>query len=181
MLPALQLFIALVLLSWGHTISDPIRSDTAFVSTPTLVCEGITAPALFVRPVSGALAPYSLSLFQVRIAGFMVEEILFLVAVAVVWYLVAIRIASRHRTEFAASSFAKWRAIFWHLCVVAAGVVLLIEGGNSFKPYGRFNNPLGSRIQGVLFLIWALALILNGAQSIFRHSRTGTLRPSRTP
>jgi len=60
------------------------------------------------------------------------------------------------RTELAASSFTKWRAIVWHLCVVAAGVVLLIEAANSFKPYGRFNNPLGSRIQGVLFLIWGL-------------------------
>ena len=177
-LPALQFFIAVVLLSWGHTISDPIRSDTAFVSTPTLVCEGITAPALFVRPVSGALAPYLLSLFQVRIAGFMVEEILFLVAVAIVWYLVAIRIASRDRTELAVSSFAKWRAIVWHLCVVAAGVVLLIEAGNSFKPYGRFNNPLGSRIQGVLFLIWAMGLILNGVQNIFRGSRKVTLSSS---
>ncbi len=79
-----------------------------------------------------------------------------------------------------ASSFTKWRAIVWHLCVVAAGVVLLIEAANSFKPYGRFNNPLGSRIQGVLFLIWALALILNGAQDIFRSSRKITLRSSRS-
>lgn len=179
-LPAFQVFIAGVLLSWGHTIRDPIRSDTAFVSTPTLVCQGITAPALFVRPVGGALAPYLLGLFQVRIAGFMVEEILFLVAVAVVWYLVAIRIADRDRTELSVSRFAKWRAVVWHLCLVAAGVVFLIEAANSFKPYGRFNNPLGSRIQGVLFFICAAILILNGAQGIFRGSRKVTLKSSPT-
>jgi hypothetical protein len=110
----------------------------------------------------------------------MVEEILFLVAVDVVWYLVAVRIAYRDRTELAVSSFAKWLAILWHLCVVAAGVVLLIEAGDPFKSHGRFNNPLGSRIQGVLFLIWAAGLILNGAQDIFRDSRKVTLRPSPT-
>jgi hypothetical protein len=177
-LPALQLFIAVVLLSWGHTIPDPIRYDTPFVPTPTLICEGITAPALFVRPVIDVLPAYFLGPFQLRIAGFMVEEILFLVAVAVVWYLVAIRIANRDRTELAVSSFAKWRAVVWHLCRVAAGVVLLIEAVNSFKPYGRFNNPLGSRIQGVLFLIWAVALILNGVTDIFRGSRKVTLKSS---
>lgn len=94
-LPLSQLCIAISLLEWGRRILGPRGLDTIYVSTPTLFCFGLNAPAmLFELPVLFAIPnpntiPSALEyhLVEFSLFGRSARELLFLVGVVVLWFL----------------------------------------------------------------------------------------------
>lgn len=93
-LPLSQLCIAISLLEGGRRILGPRGLDTIYVSTPTMFCFGLNAPAiLFELPVllarhNPTTNPSALEyhLLELSLVGFTAAQLLFLAGVVVVWF-----------------------------------------------------------------------------------------------
>jgi hypothetical protein len=158
LLPLFQFTLAVLLLAWGHTVKDPVRLDTLYVPTPTLVCLGLNAPALITWPLISRLAATPTD-HPTRTAFTLgLDEMIFLAAVVVLWYLVAkwfmtIRDKKINQIqEIATSKFVG------QIVTAAIGVILFIAGFSSLQLSRRLNNPAGSATECALILVWAFLL-----------------------
>lgn len=158
LLPIFQAVIAFLLLVWGRHVQPPTQLDTLYKPTVTSVCFGLNAPAVLLRPlIALVLSPVRLSFarWANRLA---LDEIPFLIVVAAVWYLLdKWLLASRNSDAEAVRANPRFMLAS---CVIAflVGAILLYLGVDSLKHAGRWNNPLGNRIEGSLFVLWALTL-----------------------
>jgi hypothetical protein len=158
MLPLIQLLLAAALLRYGRTVPDPMQLDTMYVPTVTLVCYGINAPVLLIRPVIGVLAGAGAA--RRTAFGFGLDEILFLIGVALLWYIVARRLATYLSPE--AIDRARGPLVnrsLWVVLDLFAGILLLFFGIELMRSLGKWNNPTGNLAESLLFILWGAALL----------------------
>ena len=117
--------------------SNPGRSEDLFGN---LVCQGLNAPALFVRPLGRLLS--SVYPETRTILGFGRDEILFLVTVPVLWYLVARNLDSWQKIPYGELSRRRLLVIALCVCLLLAGIVLLVFGVSFLVSPGRYNVPV---------------------------------------
>jgi hypothetical protein len=164
-LPIVQFFLAVALLICADKASAPRGLDTLFIPTARMVRSGINAPALVFQRTLVALLPIDridqppLSFFGVG-----VEELLFMASVVGLWYLVG-RVLDRRRLPGVPKRMVAidvWR----NLLLLLLGVFLFFLGLVPLRHPGNFNNPSGNIAQGVLILLWALALLVFPTRSL---------------
>lgn len=138
-LPVIQIAVATVLLSLGaNQTSHGSQDNSPFVATATKVCEAINAPAsVFAAGSLGVLGRF-LGVSQVP-AG----EWLFIVGVAVLWFLVGWEIESKEsRRVFSGARFVA-------SCVAVGSAVVLVRFGITEWQQGEAILALGA-------LVWSL-------------------------
>ena len=177
-LPLCQFVLAITLFAWGHNVTYPVRLDTIYLPTVTLICYGINAPILLIRPLISLLTSIQIGHGPRSILGFELDEILFLFAVLALWSLVArwfqtVRGQNEDRTT---------RTIFggrvWNIVVAVFGAFLFIAGILLLLPPDRFNNPLGTRVEATLIIAWACALLFVAGRSLLPYWRRKRLASS---
>lgn len=174
--PVLQVSIAMALLWHGNNYSYTKKAlDTPYVPTSTLVCSGLSAPAFIVsRSIAPVLPPYAARPNRGVTNAFGKEDVLFLVFIALLWYLVGRTIDIRlwstgvGREGQLRSVWQGLALLLFSFAVLALGIVLL-------RDPDRFNNWSGTIAEGCMFVIWALVLatcsgiaVLRGTRSSFR-------------
>jgi hypothetical protein len=177
LVPIFQLLLALTLLLYGHEASDPVRLDTMYVPTPTFVCYGTNAPVLLMRPIIGFMTHISPDHKPSNIFGFGFDEIIFLVAVTLFWYLVVRRFISFRDRKMTRSS-STISTVFWPAVYAVVGMLLLIFGAASMWSLGRWNNHTGNLVEALLFLLWATLLLCLAGISIVEAIRPKALLPT---
>jgi hypothetical protein len=173
-LPVTQLIIAAILLSWGHRLKSGLGPHPAifYVPTVTLVCYGISAPALLLR---AALLP--LSQIRFSVASLDAADLLFLSGVVVVWYFVGK--AVDRRIHGLHSRPATVPDVVGNLLAVVVSIILFALAVAGFGS-GVLENPFGSTVEAILSMLWSLILIVWSGANIFevwRHRRVGSVRP----
>jgi hypothetical protein len=163
-LPPVSVALAVALLQWGRHSRPPVVFDTIWVPTPTLLCYGINAPAF---RISGILNQVFSSLrndFFSKIANS--SDILFVIVVAMFWYLVGKRIDDSRSAPTAVEAVHR-RKTAWKLLVLLYGLNLLIIiclhnvlFTNPRNGSASDNNFLGDVIFQGLWFIWSLILII---------------------
>jgi hypothetical protein len=174
-LPPINVALAVTLLQWGYHSRPPVVLDTMWVSTPTLVCYGVNAPAFRISGiVDKLLSSLPNDLFsKVPHSG----DILLVIVAAMFWYLVGRRI-DHSRSSSAAVESAHGRKIAWDFLILLYGLTLLIviclhnviftnPRNNSYAD----NNFLGELIFQGLWLVWSLILIIVPGRDLFRAIR----------
>jgi len=159
LLPLAQILLAATLLAWGHSARDPMRLDTMYVPTATLVCYGINAPIMLVRPIIGLVTRTPAGHAPISILGFGLDEIVFLIAVVPLWYF-----AARQFAEFRERKMGRPRArnavtSLWPVINMVVGASLFLLGIASMRTLGRWNNPTGNMAESALFILWAFVLL----------------------
>jgi hypothetical protein len=149
-LPIFQVTLAQILLVWGRSMHSPVRLDTPYESTITAVCHGLNAPTIVARPFTHLVLSVFPAALPTWAHNFALDEIPFLLCVAVLWYLVAILIL-RNRTH--KSPLILGLTLFFV-------VVLIFYGTQCFRFPFAWNNPTASYIEGLFSLAWATALVL---------------------
>lgn len=167
-LPAIQVFLAVVLLKWGEYHPHPTwwRPGMFEFWRPTsdLVCYGINAPALRLVP---ALYSLAFGKFIPPIAGFYPQDLFLLAGVIVVWHLVGKKIdAWRRPQELRRENPASLKTI-WNLLVAFYGIILLV----TMDFHGVDSNSMGNLIERILWFVWALALIFLPTQKLLAMLR----------
>jgi hypothetical protein len=172
-LPLFQLSLAVLLLAWGHHVKGPVGLDTLYVPTVTLICMGINAPCILIKPLLFLVTGIRANHPPLDIFGFGLDEILFLVAVFGLWYLVAKWFVAFRGWKDGRSGRLPISSLVWHLAVTAVGAILFICGVMLLLSSGRWDNPVGNIAQGALTLVWALALLIVSLRNVFgvRHPR----------
>ena len=153
-LPSLQLVLALSLWSWP--VKLPKGFDTLYFSTPWLIARGINGPALPVGSL-GTLF-YRTDHTPPSLFGFGPEELCFFVGIVVLWFVVGRELDLRQDSALLQRRSSLWRTA---LCLLSGfiGIVLLIGGFELVYYHHWYNNHVGDVAEGILFLLWSLALI----------------------
>lgn len=174
-LPPISGVLAVILLQWGRHSTSPVVLDTVWVPTPTLLCYGLNAPAFRISGmVEKLLSSLPNDLFsKVPHSG----DALFVIIVAILWYLVGRRIDYFRSSRTAAES-VHGRKIAWKLLVLLYGLNLLIViclhnvlFTSPRNGTGGDNNFLGDLIFQGLWFIWSLILIIVPGRDLFRAIR----------
>jgi hypothetical protein len=171
LLPAAQVALALFLLAWSHQVRSPRGLDTLYVPTPYFVCMGINAPVLMIKPLISLVAAIPKDHVPWSIFGFGLDEILFLLAVAVLWYLVARWFATFRSRKMDHAIKTNTAGLLWQIVMAAIGGLLCLLGVGFLRSSGRFNNTEGNIAEGALFIIWAFALLLVSARALLAAKR----------
>lgn len=161
-LPVVQVFVAIVLLKWGQSITSPHQLDTIYIATPTLVCLGINAPATLFK-LGDFLTPQPWR--TTSVSGISSEEIWFLVGVAVIWFLAGIAL-DRGASALDKTHKVTAPRIIVNVALLLIAIVLLLLGSQHLHP-NEWNNP-ASWLVGVLFIAWSLALGLISVRNCTR-------------
>lgn len=173
-LPLFQVALAAGLLAWGHKVPDPKRLDTPYVPTVILISHGINAPALLLRPL--ALLVPGREVVETRLrqtVGFGLDEIIFLIAIAALWHLVAKRLPVRHKPLIPGDTPKRMWLIAWHLLLLAVGVFLFVSAFSLVRSPGQWNNKAGSIVEAILFFCWSITLTVTSSLSLTQMSRRG--------
>lgn len=150
--------ISVILLMLGSRASYPKELDTPYAPTVTLLCYGLNAPAaLLTYPQVFNLLPYW------RFAGFDSADYLFFAGVFVAWYGTAAFLRQP------AGSTVVIRRVMSAL-VFVLGLYLAYLALFRVWHYPS-NNPLGNKIEGVLFLSWSCFLIIYAGPLLMRSDR----------
>lgn len=172
-LPVSQFLLASVLLRLGHTATKAAGFDTLYVSTPTLICYGLNAPAvvllkslLFWLPRQG----------QPVVLGFDSLELGLLIGIILQWYAV-VWIVEQYSFTIGQVSRAQ---IIVSVIMIATGSLLGYAGAVTLR-YQSFNNLVGQTIEIMLVLAWAASLVglpLAIARRYLMQARVRKLRRS---
>jgi hypothetical protein len=160
-LPVGQVILAIILLGWGHTVKVPKRTDLIYVPTPTLVLMGINAPVLLVRPLMALITPGTPTNHRPGpFFDFTGDEILFICVSAAMWYVIAVLLASHLPVKLEPIGRANIARFIWFGVFALVGITLAAGGIEMLRFPGEWNNAVGQTFEGVLFLLWAIALLL---------------------
>jgi hypothetical protein len=185
-LPSVQFVLAIALMQWGYwaTKHRPGKFDTVYVSTPSLVCDGLDAPASVLRML------YRMFLERLwpegdlwSVAGFGAEDLIFLAGVVVLWYLVGRSMDRRVFGTLPAMETGATRYKAWQVAQMLWGGMVLwtllqefnqapLEqtlSGKILAGLGNYNNGLGCILRDLGFLGWSLVLLVRPAISLVRR------------
>jgi len=177
-LPLCQFVLSITLFTWGHNVRYPVRLDTIYLPTVTLICYGINAPILLIRPLISLLTSIQIGHGPRSILGFALDEILFLVAVLGLWSLVARWFQTVRDQNEDRSSRTVFGSRVWNIVVAMFGAFLLVAGILLLLPPDRFNNPLGTKVEAILIIAWASALLFVAGRSLLSPWRRKRLASS---
>ena len=167
-LPAIQLILAAVLLKWGEYHPHPRwwRPGMYEFWRPTsdLICYGINAPAFRLVP---AIYHLAFGKFIPRIAGFYPADLFLLAGVIVLWFLVGREIDARRDPRRSPREKPATAKIIWNLLIAFYGVILLV----TMDLHDVDSNSIGNLIERILWLVWALVLILLPARNLLTMVR----------
>jgi hypothetical protein len=172
-LPIMQVILAIVLLKIGNSSELPKGWDTPYTPPISLVCTGISAPA-FPLTYFVLLLPRSMNLSAVL--GFSVQQILFLLGVAALWWWIGHMIDRRSSSTKKAGTagFQIFTSIFGFLL----GGVLLVAGIGLWRQalfLRRYATPFAYYLAGVLFLVWSIVLISGSVRGASTWGRRRTI------
>ena len=181
-LPILMLCVAIGAVRWrsfvqAHSVS---YSEYGFDPTVSLIVEGVNAPAVLFSELCVEFLPvYRMNGTPSTLLGIGIEHLLFLFGVVVLWFFVGRAID--HRQE-AGPSLQRHQpgnlAILLSLAQAIVGVVLFWLALIPFSNPRNSVNPLGSIAKGVLFMVWALVLIVPSGLLILGRFRRSSNSPS---
>ena len=190
LLPSVQLVLAIALMQWGYwaTMHRPGKFDTLYISTPSMLCDGLDAPAVVLRML------YRMFLERLwpagdlwNVAGFGVDDVLFLAGVATLWYLVGRSLDRRvfgtlPAAETGATRYKAWQVgqmlwggtVFWMLLQEFNQAPLeQTLSGKILAGLGRYNNGVGCILRDLGFLAWSLVLLVRPAVNLAKRSAGG--------
>jgi hypothetical protein len=154
-LPAAQLVLALILLSWGNHTKAPPHSDTPFTPSVTPICFGINAPALLLRALGAWLGTPRMDKAPAMLSGFGLDEWFFLVGVILCWYLVGLWLDSRTFPQVKPDKL-RIKNLVLSLLALAVGAVLFLS---TIFSNGPWTTSIGGIIEKGLIVIWSIILI----------------------
>ncbi len=171
-LPPVSVALAVALLQWGRHSRPPMVLDTIWVPTPTLLCYGVNAPAFRINGIVDQILSSLRNDFFSKVAHS--GDILFVIIVAMFWYLVGRRI-DYSRSFHTAVESVHGRKIAWKLLILLYGLDLLVviclhnviftnPRNNSYAD----NNFLGELVFQGLWFIWSLVLIIVPGRDLLR-------------
>lgn len=166
LLPIVQVIITAVLTLWADRVDwmllalsnrapGPYVHVHLFVIEARLIWRGINAPTF---PLCTA------GQSNRQVLGFGVGEILYLAAVAVLWYLVGRFLDRRRHSKVTEGQGTMTPRTMPHFLVMAWGMFLLVESLWTFHDEISFAHSYFLRIDGIivatLFLVWSLILLI---------------------
>ena len=158
-LPPVQVVLAGTFIQWGLHSHPPPGLDTFWAATPTLICYGINVPAYRLSWMLDSLLYRDR--FRPELPGFYFSDWLFLIGVAILWYLIGTKIDTRTKEK------SRTGKIFWNLLAALYGfnllIVICLHNVIFTDPRtgtGGDGNFLGDLIFQGLWFIWSLALII---------------------
>ncbi len=156
-LAVLQLLIAVTLDIWASRESPPFGLDTLYAPTAWLVCRGINAPAWLVERLLTWLSPLShLDKAPLALLGVGLHEYFFLLLVFMLWTAVGASVKRLWNANTAAQNLQRNWLFILSMALLAATLFFL--GLLRISKLPNFNNPVGSALQGALFIVWGLAI-----------------------
>jgi len=165
--PIAQLALAIALLILAHRTSAPDPSESSYyVPTAALVCYGINAPAALIKGVGVSITAEFIDR-PLLAYGFGIEDGWFLGGVIIVWYLVGSAL-DRLRSAGGWQTLGKLsvRGIAVNLLLLLLGGYLFYFAVDALRVFGKWNNPVRNIAEGLLFLVWSVALILTSGQKL---------------
>jgi hypothetical protein len=186
-LPLVQLCVAISLFEWALRIPGPLGLDTFYVPTPRLLCFGINAPAVLFRiPILLLMSVSERThsalehpLAEFSVLGLSASELSFLVGVVVLWFLVGRMLDHHSSSTFHERSRMTVFSVLLELLVMSMGVLLFVAAVHSFSDPWLYNNMIGNRAQGILFLAWSLVLVILPILNFVRAIRSKPRFPAR--
>jgi hypothetical protein len=162
-LPAAQFVAAVIMLYIGgcvEAVKDRLF-DSLYFPTISSICRGINAPAALFKPVLllFVFVPENWDRAFTRIFGYSVNPSFF-IGVVVVWYLVGRQVDRRRLPRDLLAPQKLTSTILKRIFLVLAGVVILLLGLRELANPGMFNNFLGTKVEGTLFIVWSAALVI---------------------
>jgi hypothetical protein len=170
-LPVIQLALALVLLHWGDQIEVAtvrrMRYDTLYVSTPTLICDGINEPAKFLAAVSFFFERVDQA--PPTIFGMDMDHTLFLAGIIVLWILVGWTLDKCRSSRETRPAWNIAKILLVGLPLSLMGAVSLYGGLQGLMTPTNWNNEIGTIMHSILLLIWSLVLLGIPAKRVVRR------------
>jgi hypothetical protein len=175
--PVLMVCTAFPVARWENYVQSkqPPKREYPFIPTATLVYEGVNAPALLFSKLCIEFLPvYRITHTPVSFLGIGLEQTLFLVGVIALWSLVGLRIDRRGRPQPASQHKMTYVSVLLGTVQGAVGITLFYLGLIPFKNPRNSMNPFGDVTKGVLFLVWAILLMLLCGRAVARRLRAGS-------
>jgi hypothetical protein len=173
-LPIAQLMIAGALLRRGYVAYLPKSFDTFYVPTGRLICDGINAPARLLTNFVEGLLPGQ---WRWSFTGSRGEIFLFFVFIAVLWYLVGAELDLHSQPKAGKEHRATSAGLFFNSFLALLGILLAVSSVINFghvRDLGRWNNFVGNIVEGVLYWVWSLVLVMFSGVNLvngFRNRR----------
>jgi hypothetical protein len=166
LLPVVQLLLAAILLRWGDTTH--LRASEDHTPTVRLICWGLNAPALLFRALDPIRLGPTYSWIPTSILGFDIDDICFLVGVAVLWFFIGRAIDKRGsaRTTGRRGMVA---ALVGYTLLLALGGFLLYAGPYDLE-HPVSDNP-NQPVRGILTLMWSVALLYLSGRGLTKTIR----------
>jgi hypothetical protein len=167
----IQVALAIALLHWGDQIEVAtvrrMRYDTPYVSTPTLICTGINAPARFLAGISFLFQRFDHP--PPTIFGLDMYDTFFLIGIIMLWFLVGWTLDKRRASMEKRPVWSIAKILLVGVPPSLMGVVLLVAGLQGFITPTCCNNGIGTMLHSILFLIWSLVLLGIPAKNLIRR------------
>jgi hypothetical protein len=170
-LPLLQFLLALSLLHWGSRIEVEVwrrmRYDTLYLSTPTLICTGINAPARLLARMSFLFERVDQP--PPTLFGLGLDTVFFFTGIFALWFLVGHMLDKRRLPHGSRPVWSVARFLLAGVPLSIMGALFLLASISGFMAGWRFNNKTGNLFQSALFLLWSLVLLGVPATNLFRR------------
>jgi hypothetical protein len=153
-LPITQVVIALILLLWADRTPVPPHLDYSYHPPAWLICKGLNAPVMLL------LVPFGGDWYFVPSRP-IVGRGLFLIFVAVVWYLVG-RAVDQREAPRPARVRRMVTVLVVRSFVLAAGGLLFYSGWN------ELSGPITTAVGAFLTLTWSASLIFLSGRALVR-------------
>jgi hypothetical protein len=168
-LPVVQIVIAVILLQLDYRTAAPYGSDS-YVPAVRWICRGLNAPALTFRMLHPYFWGVTWDWVPRYILGFVADDFLLLVGVAVVWYFVGRAVDKRRSGEVRENQLVIRLAKSAFL--LALGGTLALAGLREWSQSAILWLVAPGRLVGaLLILIWAASLITISCIGIVRVVR----------
>ena len=130
------------------------------------------------RGVNAPTFPFNLAgQRQFQLLGLSIAEILYLIAVAVLWYFCGILAASKksepspHQTSYQTTRIAALAILFWGVILFVLSILQVPQAFPWTFAFGRIFRPI-PLIVAMLYAIWAIVLIRFGVKHVAVSWRT---------
>ena len=156
-LPSVQVPFAVGLWEWGVYQTHAKSLGSLPWTIAPMVCQGINAPAIL--PARLVSYPFRMTDLRHFLPHFSLEEWIFFIGVAVIWFLVGLAI-DRRKTKRASSKLSL-RSGFCYLLLVIEAIFLFAQALPAFDLHWHPGDYYywAKISESVLFLAWSFALI----------------------
>lgn len=161
-LPLAMLCIGFMAMRWENHVQShlPPKRDFPFVSTATFVFDGLNAPAVLIEGICVELFPvYRVDQPPPTLFGIGIGRAIFWPLVALLWCGVGFLVDCR-RARVPLPGRQKGIGTLVNLLLVCLALVLCYMGIRVVVGTHSPMNPLGSVLEGILFVGWSVILVM---------------------